>query len=122
MPIVFAVASIVPATIAAGTAAMPGTVSRLVLALDIGEAKQPGSIVVREDFGVAAPVDHRIKRGVGFILAQLVLQLLHEALARGALAGTGVQYLQNAGCQRNMLGQMNGKQLLAGLRIGIGKT
>ena len=94
---------------------------RLALAFHVFQAKELGLVVVREDFGVASPVDDCIKRFFGGFVGEEVFKLLLKAHARGVVARALVEDLANARRQRHRLQQVLGKLHFALLRTMFGK-
>jgi hypothetical protein len=64
---------------------------------EIFQAQHFVIVIVGEDLGVAAPVDHGIEHALGLLLGQVILEFAQEAGGRRAVPRTLVEDAANMG-------------------------
>src|SRR5271165_2697908 len=87
---------------------------------EIFQAQYFAVVIVRENFGVAAPVDHGVEHPLRLFFRQVVFELAQKPRCRGTVAGPLVEDATYVGGQRHVLQQRLGKDLLAGQHVRLG--
>src|SRR5580704_2729453 len=70
---------------------------------EVFQAQNLAVVVVREDFGVPAPVDYGIEHPLYLFLRQVILELAQKPRRRCAMAGPLVEDATDVRSQRHML-------------------
>src|SRR6185437_3241650 len=81
----------------------------------IFEAQHAAIVIIGEELGVAAPIDHRLEHFGRLLLGEVILELGEEASFGRAVAGPLVQHLADMGGKRNVAAELIGEDLLARL-------
>ena len=72
----------------------------------LGQRQHAGIVVVFEDLGEAAPVDHLVEHAVGLLVAEIVLEFLKEAALGGAVSGALVEDAADVAGKRDVAQKM----------------
>src|SRR5579883_3585076 len=85
------------------------------------ETQHAAIIVIGEELGIAAPIDHGLEHFGRLLLAQMIFELGEEAPFRRAVAGTLVEHLADMRGERNAEAELLGKDLLPVLHLAFGE-